>query len=230
MGDASLSVAIRSERGKGASRRLRQAGRIPGVVYGGHLSSTSISLNPVDLEELIQTSHAGVNTLIDLTGASEVSGKTVLVKELQRGPVRGDLVHADLYEVDPNARVRVSVPVHLRGTALGVTMGGLIDHSLRVIELDCLALAIPDEILVEVDALDVGDSIHVSDLALPQGVELVTHGELSVVSVVAPLAEEEPTVEEELGEGVEGEAVEGEEAASAEGAAEGDAEGAKKES
>jgi len=153
----------------------------------------------------------------------------VLVKELQRGPVRGDLVHADLYEVDPNARVRVSVPVHLRGTAHGVTMGGLIDHSLRVIELDCLALAIPDEILVDVEALDVGDSVHVSDLVLPEGVELVTQAELSVVSVVAPRVEEEPVVEEEAAEGLEGEA--GDEASSEEGAsAEAGAEGEKTES
>ena len=205
MGDASLSVEIRVEGGKGASRRLRRNGRIPGVVYGSQTAATSISLDPAQLETLIRTSHAGVNTLIDLTGASEVMGKTVLVKELQRSPVRGILMHADLYELDPNARIRVSVPIHLEGTAFGVTMGGLIDHSLRVVELDCMPQAIPDEILVDVSALDVGDSVHVSNLALPEGVELVTQAELSVVSVVAPLAEEEPTVEEELEEGVEGE-------------------------
>jgi len=209
MGDASLSVELRVEGGKGASRRLRRNGRIPGVVYGSQTASTSISLDPDQLETLIRTSHAGVNTLIDLTGASEVKGKTVLVKELQRSPVRGVLMHADLYELDPNARIRVSVPIHLEGTAFGVTMGGLIDHSLRVVELDCMPQAIPDEILVDVSALDVGDSVHVSSLALPEGVELVTQAELSVVSVVAPLAEEEPIVDEELEEGVEGE--EGEE-------------------
>ncbi len=221
MGDASLAVEIRTESGKGVARRLRRDGRIPGVVYGSELAATSISLDPAELDTLIRMSHAGVNTLIDLTGASEVSGKTVLVKELQRGPVRGNLMHADLYEVDPNARIRVSVPIHLRGTAPGVTMGGLIDHSLRIVELDCLPQAIPDEILVEVSALDIGDSVHVSDLELPEGVELATQGELSVVSVVAPRAEEEPTVDEELEEGLEGEVAEGAEA-EGEGKAEGE--------
>ena len=230
MGDASLTIEIRTEGGKGAARRLRRDGRIPGVLYGSQLAATSISLDPSQLETLIRTSHAGVNTLIDLTGASEVSGRTVLVKELQRSPVRGTLVHADLYEVDPNARIRVSVPIHLRGTAEGVNMGGLIDHSLRVVELDCLPRAIPDEILVEVSALDIGDSVHVSDLELPEGVELVTQGELSVVSVVAPRAEEEPTVDEELEEGLEGEVVEGAEAEDAAPAAEGDAKGGSEES
>jgi large subunit ribosomal protein L25 len=233
MGDASLTIEIRTEGGKGVARRLRRDGRIPGVLYGSELAATSISLDPAELNELIRTSHAGVNTLIDLTGASEVAGRTVLVKELQRSPVRGDLIHADLYEVDPNARIRVSVPIHLRGTAEGVTMGGLIDHSLRVVELDCLPRAIPDEILVDVSDLDIGDSVHVSDLALPEGVELVTHGELSVVSVVAPKAEEEPTVDEELAEGLEGEAAEGEgegEGADAAPAPEADAKGESKES
>lgn len=205
MGDASLAVEIRTEKGKGMARRLRRDGRIPGVVYGGQMTATSITLDPVELDTLISKSHAGVNTLIDLTGPSEVSGKTVLVKELQRAPVRGELMHADLYEIDPNARITVSVPIHLTGTAEGVTMGGLIDHSLRAVDLDCLPRSIPDEIVVDVTALDIGDSVHVGDLPLPEGVELLTATELSVVSVVAPKAEEEPTVEEELLEGVEGE-------------------------
>jgi large subunit ribosomal protein L25 len=141
------------------------------------------------------------------------------VKELQREPVRGDLLHADLFEIDQTATIRVSVPIHLTGTAPGVTMGGLIDHSLRVVELDCLPRAIPDEVVIDVAALEIGDSIHVSDLELPEGVELHTAAELSVVSVVAPKVEEEPVVEELLeGEAAEGEAAEGE-GAEGEGAA-----------
>lgn len=206
MGEISLAVEIRQGRGKGPARQLRLAGRIPGIVYGAKRDSVAISLDPKVLDTLIRTSHAGVNTLIDLEGPSEVSGLTVLVKELQREPVRGELLHADLYEVDANARVRVSVPVHLFGIAQGVTMGGLIDHALREIEIDCLAHAIPDEIVVDVSGLDIGDSIHVSELVLPGDVELHTPAELSVVSVVAPKVEEEPTVEEGLLEGVEGEA------------------------
>lgn len=235
MSETSLAVAIREERGKGVARRLRRAQRIPAVVYGSEFASVSISLDPVELEQLIRTSHAGVNTLIDLAGASEVAGKTVLVKELQRDPVHGGLLHADLFEVDPNARIRVSVPIHLTGTAHGVTMGGLIDHSLRTLELDCLPMAIPDDVMVDVSALDVGDSIHVSDIRLPEGVELHTPSQLSVVSVVAPIVEEEPIAEEVIGEeeigeeGVEG-APEGEEGASGDGATSGGAEGGSKES
>ncbi len=202
MGEIPLTVEIRKETGKGVARRLRAAGRIPAVVYGSELASVAISLDPRELDRLIHTSHAGVNTLIDLTGPQEVSGRTVLVKDLQREPVRGDLVHADLFEVDPDERIRVSVPIHLTGTAPGVTMGGLLDHALRVLELDCLPRAIPDEILVDVSALDIGDSIHVAELNLPAGVELHTQADTAVVSVGAPRLEEEAAAEPTLGEGV----------------------------
>lgn len=195
MSDVSLAVELRQGTGKGVARQLRRDGRIPGVVYGTRLAALSIHLDPRALDRLIQTSHAGINTLIALQGPSELAGKTVLVKELQREPVRGSLLHADLYEVDADARVRVSVPVHLSGTAHGVTMGGLLDHALREIEVDCLARAIPDEVVVDVSALDIGDSIHVEELVLPEGVELHTQADLPVVSVVAPRIEE-PTAEE----------------------------------
>lgn len=226
MADVSLAVQVRpdDERGKGAARRLRVAGLIPGVVYGGGRETVAITLNAVDLDKLIRESEAGVNTLIDLTGASQVDGRTVLVKDLQRDPVLGRLLHADMYEIDLDAQIRVAVPIHLKGIAVGVTMGGLIDHALRVVELDCLPSAIPDEIIVDVEALEQGQSVHVSDLILPEGVELHTQGDIPVVSVVAPKIEEEPTLEEaEDAEAIAG--AEGAEGAPA--PAEGDAETAR---
>ena len=224
MGESSIAVEVRDEqaRGKGVARKLRAAGRIPGIVYGPGRDSVSISIDPTSLEQLIETSHAGVNTLIDLSGASEVSGWTVLVKELQREPVHGGLLHVDFYEVDLSSRIRVSVPIHLTGTAVGVTMGGLIDHALRALELDCLPDAIPDEILVDVAHLEQGHSIHVADLELPEDVELYSQRDLPVVSVVAPKAEEEPVEVEEVV--VEGEEPPPDEAAKPEG---GEPEGAK---
>ena len=190
MGDHSLAVEVRGTRGKGAARRLRVGGRVPGVLYGPGKESVSISLDPSALDKIIETSHAGVNTLIDLEGAPEVAGRTVLVKEMQREPVYGVLTHADLYELDQTKRVRVSVPIHLSGTAVGVTMGGLIDHALRTVEVDCLASSIPDEFVVDVTDLEQGQSLHVSDLALPEGVEAHSGLDLPVVSVVVPRAEE----------------------------------------
>jgi large subunit ribosomal protein L25 len=204
VGDSALAVELRESRGKGAARRLRVAGRIPAVVYGPKHESVAISLDPAALDLIIRTSHGGLNTLIDLEGASEVAGRTVLVKELQREPVYGVLTHADLYELNLTERQRVLVPIHLTGTAVGVTMGGLLDHALRELEVDCLASSIPDEIVIDVTDLEQGHSLHVSDLVVPEGVEVHSPSDLPVVSVVAPKAEEEVVVEEEVEEGAEG--------------------------
>jgi large subunit ribosomal protein L25 len=191
-----LAVESREGTGKGIARRLRVAGRIPAVVYGHGKESVPLTLDATVLETMLRKSHAGLNTLIELKGDAKVAGKTVLVKDLQRDPVRGFVIHADLFEIDTAERISVSVPVHLTGTAVGVTLGGLLDHVLREIELDCLPNAIPDEFVVDVTSLKMGEGIHVSDLVVPAGVHIQTHAELPVVSVVAPTIEEEPGVEE----------------------------------
>ena len=214
MADFAIDVEVRSDTGKGVARKLRAAGRIPGVYYGRGVASVPISLDPRALEHILATSAAGMNTLIDIAakGVGEVDGKTVLVKELQRDPVWGEPLHADLYAIDLARAIQVSVPIHLIGTAKGVQMGGIVDHALRELEIECLANAIPEEFPIDVGDLDVGESLHVRDIALPEGVTLISDAELSVVSVVAPVAEEEPKPEEELAEGEEAAPAEGDEA------------------
>jgi large subunit ribosomal protein L25 len=203
VGEISISVELRGSRGKGPARRLRAAGRVPGVVYGQGKDAVAISLDPIQLERSIKGSHAGINTLFDLDGEKSVEGRTVIVKELQREPVRGDITHADFLELDLTARLNVSVPVHLEGTPQGVVLGGILEHTLREVELSCLPNAIPDELIVNVESLDVGQSLHVSDLSLPDGVELLTDPELSVASVALPKAEEEVVAAEVTEEGAE---------------------------
>jgi len=215
VGEVSIDVQLRQGRGKGDNRRLRASGRIPAVVYGHGHDPVALSIDPMQLERKIKASHAGMNTLFDLVGERSVAGRTVLLKEIQREPVRGAPVHADFFEIDANETIEVSVPIHLTGVALGVNMGGVIEHTLREVELSCLPSAIPDEIVIDISGLDIGDSLHVSDLALPEGVEMMTDPALSVVSVMVPRAAEEaaPVAEEA---GVEAAAPAGEEAKPAE--------------
>jgi len=163
-------------------------GRVPAVVYSSKSEPVSLSLDPVLLERKISDSHAGINTLFDLEGESQVTGRTVMVKELQRDPVRGTLLHADFHEIDLTQRLQVSVPIHLEGEAPGVSMGGVIEHTLREMELSCMPGSIPDEVRADIGSLDVGDTLHISDLPLPEGVESLTDDSLSVVSVILPRA------------------------------------------
>lgn len=209
MADPTLAVELRSDTGKGFARRLRTQGRVPAVVYGHNRASISLTLEASELENLLKSSHAGLNTLIDLQGASEVKGKIVLVKELQRHPVAGTLVHADFFEIDRSEKIHVSVPIHLTGSAVGVSLGGILEHSMREIDLACLPTAIPDSIDIDVSALEVGDTLHVSDLTLPDDVETSADPGLAVAHVAVPKVEEVPEVVAE-GEAVEGEVAEGE--------------------
>jgi large subunit ribosomal protein L25 len=220
--DVALDVEIRSDTGKGVARKLRAAGRIPGVCYARGKQPLPVTLDPKRLERLLASSATGINTLIDLhvAGGGDFDGRVVLVKELQRDPLSKRALHADLYAVDLEQTIQVSVPIHVTGTAPGVTNGGILDHALRELEIECLPRAIPDQVLVDVSSLDIGMSLHVRDLALPEGVKLVSDPDLSVVSVVVPAALEEEAAAAAVP--AEGEAVpaEGEAAAAAaEGAA-----------
>jgi len=200
--EATLTVQIREQQGKGVARKLRAVGRIPAVFYGRGTPSQSLSLDVAALERAIQKSEAGMNTLFDLNvEKGDLGAKVVLVKEIQREPVGGAPLHADLYEVDLSKTIEVSVPIHILGTATGVSLdGGILDVQLRELDVECLPRAIPDELQLDVSALGLGDSLHVRDIALPEGVTLRDDPDVSVVSVVTPQKEEEPVVEAVEGE------------------------------
>ena len=155
------------------------------VVYGGGREATAIQIDSSKFERLLETSHAGVNTLIDLEG-SDAGGKTVIAKELQRDAVRGKLIHVDFYEVDLTTKIEVSVPIHLVGTPEGVVLGGVLDQQMREITLMCLPNAIPDEIEADVSGMELGDSIHVEQLVFADGIDVATEPELTVATVLVP--------------------------------------------
>ena len=198
MADNALVVNAREKSGKGVARKLRAAGRIPGVFYGNKEVPRHISLDPRALQHLLEKSDAGMNTLINVTIQGESGEAIAIVKEIQRDPVSSRYLHFDLLRVDVTHRIHVTVPIHISGTAIGVRMdGGIMDQSMRELDLECLPRAIPTEILADVSELEVGDSLHVRDLPLPEGVKLLTDSDLPVVSVVAPTVVDEPEAVEE---------------------------------
>jgi len=186
MGDVTLATAARAERGKGAAREMRRQGMIPAVVYGGGREATAIAIDRNGFERMLEKSHSGVNTLIDLAGDSEAAGRTVIAKELQREAVRGALIHVDFYEIDLSEKIEVAVPIHLTGTAAGVVLGGVLDQQQREIALLCLPNAIPDELEVDISGMELGDSLHIADLPIPEGTEIVTEDSLTVATVLVP--------------------------------------------
>ena len=209
MGEFALDVELREGRGKGVARKLRATGRIPGVCYRRNAESLPVSLDPRELDLLLRKASSGINTLIDLkvAGGGDFDGRQVLIKELQRDPISGAYLHADLYAVDLQQKIHVSVPIHLKSTAIGVSMGGgILDHATRELDVECMPNAIPEEFALDVSELEIGQSIHVRDLAVPEGVEILNDPDVSIVSVVAPavVEEEAPAEVEEEGEAVPG--------------------------
>jgi large subunit ribosomal protein L25 len=212
MAHVALTAQSRKETGKGAARTLRRQALIPAVFYGPEVDPVHLSLEYRDLEKLIRTG-AGENVIIDLaieTGESSLSHRAML-KEIQLDPVKQTILHVDLYEISLDKKIEVEVPIILTGTAKGVSDGGILQQVSRTVEISCLPDNIPDAFELEVTGLDIGDSLHVSDLKIPEGIEVLEEEELTIATVVPPTKAEEivPEVpgEEEEREEVEAEAV-----------------------
>ncbi|MGB6929959.1 MAG: 50S ribosomal protein L25/general stress protein Ctc [Syntrophobacteria bacterium] len=212
MTTVALAAQSRTETGKGVARSLRRQALIPAVFYGPEVDPVPLILQSRDLEKLITTG-AGENILIDLNiedGKSTQSHRA-MIKEIQVDPVKQNILHVDLYAISMDKKISVEVPITLTGTAVGVSdEGGILQQVSRTLEISCLPDRIPEAFELEVTALAIGDSLHVSDLEIPEGVEVLAEDELTIASVVPPtkVEEIEPEVleEEEEGEEVDEEA------------------------
>jgi large subunit ribosomal protein L25 len=212
MTTVALAAQSRTETGKGVARSLRRQALIPAVFYGPEVDPVPLILQSKDLEKLITTG-AGENILIDLNiedGKSTQSHRA-MIKEIQVDPVKRNILHLDLYAISMDKKISVEVPITLTGTAVGVSdEGGILQQVSRTLEISCLPDRIPEAFELDVTALTIGDSLHVSDLEIPEGIEVMAEDELTIASVVPPtkVEEIEPEVleEEEEGEEVDEEA------------------------
>ncbi|HEV8264007.1 MAG TPA: 50S ribosomal protein L25/general stress protein Ctc [Gemmatimonadales bacterium] len=218
----SLAASPRDKTGKGAARQARFAKQIPAVIYGHGRPTQPLMVDALSLEKAL-TGVEPASTVIELT----VDGKKTrtLIREIQRHPIRPDIIHVDFYEIHADEKVKLKVPVHLVGAPDGVrNAGGVLDQVTREVEIEVLPEHIPDRVELDVTALKIGDSLHVRDLSIPNATILLGL-DVTVATVVPPRAEEvvapapeaatevaEPELIRKVRE-EEGEAVEGEEAA-----------------
>lgn len=189
----SISAARRTGLGKQAAGRLRRGGQVPAVLYGGKKETVALTVDPKALAAILR-SETGHNTVFEVVTDGEGGEKTaVMIVDWQRDPVRGSLLHVDLKRIALDQRVRVKAPVRSQGEATGVKVqGGVLELVTREIELECLPGEIPDHILVDVSALDIGQNLRVGDLRLPAGVRVVTAADRVVAHVVAVKEEVAP--------------------------------------
>ncbi len=194
MTQETIQVALRGTTGKSSSKGLRKAGMIPAVIYGLNEAPVAIAISPKTVARIL-ASESGMNSLIHLQREGTDIKRHVIIKDIQRDPVTRRLVHVDLMRVDPDHKVRVKVPIILKGTPIGVKEGGLLDFTHREIEVECLPSFIPAHLDVNVDHLKVGDSLRLDQLNLDS--HLTVHGDAHnvICCVVGKKAEEELATE-----------------------------------
>ena len=190
MAEITLEVVRREDAGKGVARKLRQNGRIPAVVYGGHRDAVAITVDRKSVSELIQKSEHGVRSIFLLKMSGTDQQRHAMIKDIQINPISRKMTHIDFVRVVMDEAVRVTVPVHVIGTAKGVkTGGGLLDFQVRELHIECLPNAIPDSIDIDVTELDGHEYYRISDLKLPKGVKVHDDPERVVVGVTHAKAE-----------------------------------------
>lgn len=201
--EAKLNLLRRGESGKGVARKLRRAGRVPGVIYGGGDEPVMVSMEARETLQLFQSIPVD-NTILNLSLDGEASRERALVREVQVHPYRTELLHVDFIRVRRGVPIEVHVPVHLMGLPDGVrNEGGVLEHVAHDITVKCIPSLIPEAIEVDVTGLGIGDVLRAGDLAMPEGVENLVDPERMICGVAAARLAPEELEEEE--EGVEAE-------------------------
>lgn len=198
-----LSVSTRTEFGSAKTRRLRKAGRLPGVLYQPGGDSLPFLADEYEVRRLI--ARGGVRSaVVELTIDSDPP-RTVLFKQWDRDPVRDDITHLDLQQVDLTVEVEADVPVILIGSAVGIRDGGILDQTTLTVRVRALPDALPRSIELDIAEVELGGSVHVSDLEAPTGVTIITDGEAGIASIMITRANLADTDVETIGEeGAEG--------------------------
>jgi len=189
-------VKLKAERrtaiGRSATRKLKAHGIVPAVMYGAREKAQPLQISEREIKAMLSRA-AGENILVELEIDGEQSARLALVQEIQHSPVRGDVLHIDFHAVSMDEKIHAEVPLEPSGIANGVkNFGGLLEQSLRALAIECLPRDLPDRIVVDVSALNIGDSIHVRDLQLPPGVTTRVAPDLTALSVIEPSVEEAP--------------------------------------
>lgn len=206
-----LEVSKREKTGKENAKKLRQQGLIPGIVYGAGDTPLPVQVALSSLYKLLHSGHRE-NVLITLNIKNGgTASEKVLIRDIQKDPVKENIIHVDFQHVSLTKKITVKVPIHLVGVPTGVKdQGGILQHILREVEISCLPTDIPEKVDLDVTALKIGDSLRVRDIVLPK-VEILSEPDQAVTSVVPPAKEEEvakPVTEAVVAEAVPAEAAE----------------------
>jgi len=191
-----LKAKVREFVGNSPARALRRTGEIPAVIYGPGKETVLLSVSTKELEDIFKKSNVGQVILNLEIQNGGLHTRTAMIKELQVHPVSRKYLHIDFYEISMDRKIKVKVPIVTRGIAKGIDLGGMLQVVRRDIDVLCLPVGIPKAIEIDITELDIGDSIHVRDILLPEGVEIPADVNYTVVTVLVTKVEEKVAEEE----------------------------------
>ncbi len=185
-----MSAEVRSTVGKGAAKKMRRTGKAPAVFYGPKRTPLSLVIDAKEYRTRLAGMEGSTHLIKLQSSSGELADKVALIKDVQLHPVSGALVHADFYEVDVNAKLRVNVPLHFTGKAVGIIEGGILQPLKREVTVESLPFDIPEYIEIDVTPLNIHDVIHISAIKAPAGVDLIFDTDEALVTVLPPTVEE----------------------------------------
>ncbi|MDD2707361.1 MAG: 50S ribosomal protein L25 [Verrucomicrobiae bacterium] len=190
--EVSLTATLRGGLGRQQARKTRCSGAIPGVIYGSHTKPLPIQVQRLDITKIFKNvTNENLMVSLSLNEGTQTSNRLAFIQDIQRHPIKDEILHIDFHEVRADEKLRVHVQVHPSGEAEGVRLGGgTLEQALHSVEVECLPKDLPEQFTVDVSALAIGGNIHVREIKAPAGVTITTNGDISVFSVLAPVKEE----------------------------------------
>ena len=201
MAQTQLKAEVRKEIAKNEGNKLRRQGIIPAILYGKKEKSIPLKINEKDFHQVLSTEAENIVIALKIKDENKISTKTVVLKETQHHPVSKNLLHIDFHTISLKEKLTTHIPLMVTGESPGVKTGGILEHLLWEIEVECLPTQIPEDIKVDISLLNIGDSISVRDLKPPEGVKILDDPEKMVLIIGEPAKiEEEVLPEEEITE------------------------------
>jgi large subunit ribosomal protein L25 len=181
-----LKAQKRTLVGRTAVKKIKSEGLVPGIIYGSKDEPTNLQLNARELSTVLsRASSEHILVELEIVDGDQTTNKLALIQEVQHHALKNDILHVDFHAVSTTEKITSEVPIEAFGEALGVrTYGGLLEHTLRTLEVECFPQDLPDIIHVDVSNLNIGQSLHVRELPLPSGVRAITDGDLTVISIL----------------------------------------------
>ncbi len=199
MGDILLKAQVREKTGKEVSRKMRAQGLIPAILYGPSTPPIPLVVNPIAVLKVLEKEQSASSFLdLEITDGKTSQVKKALIKDVDFHPATDQLMHVDFYEITVGKELTLEVPIVIVGKAKGVEKGGVLEQNLRELTISCLPKLVPSHIEIDVANLDIGDSIHVADISVAEGIKIENDPQVPVITLVAPEEEEvKAEVEEE---------------------------------